>query len=481
MRRLSGIDSDMLYGETPTWHMHIGGVMILDPPDAPGSFGFDELKQLLATQVERVPPLRERLVEVPFGLGRPSWISDPAFDLDAHLHAAVLPAPGGRRELAGLVGAIAGSKLDRTRPLWEMWFVEGLADGRVAIVAKIHHACADGVGSSLLMGQMFTIEPHALPAELVPPPEGEPIPSSARMLRDAGGQLLSTPLHAARAIGKTVTAIGKLASRSREHVPTRTAAPFRAPRTSFNRPVTANRVVGLASLPLREVTAVKEAFGATMNDVVLTICGGALRRYLDALGELPDASLIAAVPVSVRDEEHLGAFGNMVSGWFANLATDLRDPVERLNAVRDAARGAKQIHETGIENVVMDWADLPAPAFWSAGVRLYMRSHLSQRLPPIFNLLVSNVPGPSFALYAGPARLTNVFPLGPVLDTIGINITVLSYCGSVDFGILTCPELVPDVWSIVDGIEASHAELVAASVNEVRSRSRDLWQHGDGA
>jgi WS/DGAT/MGAT family acyltransferase len=461
MRRLSGIDSDMLYGETPTWHMHVGAVMILDPPDAPGSFGYDELKHLLATQVERVSPLSERLVEVPFHLGRPSWVSDPEFDLDAHLHATVLPAPGGLRELAELVGRIAGTKLDRTRAMWEMWFVEGLADGRVAIVAKIHHACADGVGSSLLLGQMFTTEPQGSPAELVPPHEGEPIPSSARMLEDAAAQLLATPVYAARAVGRTVTSIGKLAGRSSEEAPSRTAAPFSAPRTPFNHPVTANRVVGLASVPLREVKAVKEAFGATVNDVVLTICGGALRRYLDALGELPEASVIAAVPVSVRDEEHLGTFHNMVSGWFANLATDLSDPVERLEAVRDAAQGAKQVYETGIEDVVMDWADLPMPAFWSAGVRLYVRSHLSQRLPPIFNLLVSNVPGPSFALYAGPARLTNVFPLGPVLDTIGINITVLSYCDSVDFGIVTCPELVPDVWSLVEDIEASHAELVA--------------------
>lgn len=214
---------------------------------------------------------------------------------------------------------------------------------------------------------------------------------------------------------------------------------------------------------LGEVKAVARVFGATVNDVVLALCGGALRRHLLARHELLDTSLIAAVPVSVRTPDTFAAYGNMVSGWFVNLATDVADPVERLVAVRDAARSAKHLYELGIEDVVMHWAELPVPALWAVGIRLYTWSHLSERLPPIFNLLVSNVPGPSMTLYAGEARVVAVHPLGPVLDTIGINITAISYRDRLDFGIVTCPELVPDVWSVADGIHNSLRELKEAA------------------
>ncbi len=463
MRKLSGIDADMLYGETPTWHMHIGGLMVLDPSTMVGGFDFDAARRLVALLAADLAPLRERLLEVPFGLDRPSWVDDPALDLDAHLHRIALPPPGGSRELAMLAGALASTKLDRSRPLWEMWFIEGLAHGYVAILAKIHHACADGVGGALLMGRLLTIEPRPAPTEMPPPSTGETIPSGVRMLAGAVPSLATLPLRTARTLGRTATSAWNLARRPRAEGEAPSAMPFRSPHTSLNQPVTSRRSVAFTDLPLADVKGVSHAFSATVNDVVLAVCAGALRRYLAGRDELPDAPLVAAVPVSVRIEDAVASFGNMVSGWFANLATDVADPVERLLAIRDAAQAAKRLYESGAEDVVMDWADLPIPALWAAGVRLYVWSRLSERLPPIFNVLISNVPGPPMSLYAGEARVIAVYPFGPVLDAIGLNITVLSYGDSMAFGIMTCPQLVSDVWSLVSGIHESLAELVNAA------------------
>jgi WS/DGAT/MGAT family acyltransferase len=241
------------------------------------------------------------------------------------------------------------------------------------------------------------------------------------------------------------------------------AMPFQAPRTSFNRPVSRRRSFAFVSVPLADAKRVQSAFGVKLNDVVLAVCAGALRRYLRGRAELPDAPLVAAVPVSVRTEEDLLTLGNMVSGMFTSLATHLDDPVERLIAIRDAATSAKELYASGVEDAVMDWAAVLPPVAVPLGVRLYTGTHLSGRMPPAFNLLVSDVPGPRLPLYAAGARLVAVYPFGPVLDSIGINITVLSYTDSVGFGLMTCPDLVPDPWLLAAGIRPSLAELTQAS------------------
>ncbi|MFN8036158.1 MAG: wax ester/triacylglycerol synthase family O-acyltransferase [Acidimicrobiia bacterium] len=464
MRRLSGIDADMLYGETPTWHMHVGGLVVLDPATTPGGFDFATARRLVVEAAADVPPLRERIVTVPFGLDRPVWVADPAFDVDAHLRRVVLPAPGGARELAELAGEFTSAKLDRGRPLWEIWFVEGLEDGCVAMLSKIHHACGDGVAGSMLMGRMFDPAPTARTAGRPTEPVTEELPSAVGLLAGALPSLVTLPWRMARTAGRTAASVAKLARRPRRDGQRSAAGPFRGPTTSFNRPVTARRSLGFVELPLADVKQVARAFDAKVNDVVLAVCAGALRRYLADLGELPDAPLVAAVPVSLRTtEEDFGSFGNMVSGWFANLATDLEDPVARLRMIRDAARSAKRVYESGVEDVVMDWAELPAPAVWSLAIRFYVWSQLSERMPPIFNLLVSNVPGPPVPLYAAGALVRAVYPFGPVLDSIGLNITVISYADSVEFGVMTCPDLVPDVWALVDRVPHAMAELVDAA------------------
>jgi WS/DGAT/MGAT family acyltransferase len=220
--------------------------------------------------------------------------------------------------------------------------------------------------------------------------------------------------------------------------------------------------LAFVSVALDDVKTVREAFGVTVNDVVLAICGGALRSYLRSRGELPAAPLVAAVPVSVRTQDELLAPGNLVSGMFTSLASDVEDPVRRLIAIRDSAAGAKELYASGIEDAVMDWASVPPPVTMALGVRLYTWMHLAQRIAPVFNLLVSDVPGPREPLYAAGARLVAAYPFGPVLDAIGVNVTVLSYTDSVGFGIMTCPDLVPDPWRLAKAVGPSLDELVQA-------------------
>lgn len=462
MRRLSGVDADMLYAETPEWHMHVGGVVIVDPSTAPGGFGYDEWRALMGHLALQVPAFHERLVEVPLGLDRPVWVRDPDFDLDNHLHTLTLGSPGDRRDLADLVGELSRQKLDRSRPLWEAWYIDGLQDGRVSSYFKLHHALMDGVGGTMIMGHMLSLEPDGVDITDEPAFEGEPLPSGANLVLGAAGSLLSIPLRAARLLPRTVGSLRNALTRRERGSADSAALPFRAPRTPFNYPVTANRAIAFCSLPLADAKTVRKAFDATINDVVLAVCAGALRRWLAGQGRLPDSPLVAAVPVSTRTIEQMEELGNRVSGWFATLATNIDDPVERLRLVRKGAAGAKDLYESGIEDVVMDWADLPIPLMMTFGTRLYDTLKISERVPPVFNLLVSNIRGADTPLYAGGAQVDAIYPLGPVLDSVGLNMTVLSYQDSIDFAIVGCPDLSPDLWDLADALPLALAELVEA-------------------
>jgi len=474
MRQLNGIDTDMIYGETAASHMHILGLVILDPSTAPGGFGVQDWRRLVASQVENLPPLRERLVRVPFGLDRPYWVDDPDLDLDNHIHHHALPTPGGPRELAALVGEIASTKLDLNVPLWKMWFIEGLEGGRVAVLTKLHHACVDGIAGSMILGRLFTTDREESPALSTTVKERDvaPLPSEAELLTRSLGSLVATPLRAARAARETASSVGKLIRMRRDRTWDDTTLPFQAPPTSLNRPITPRRSFAYCSVPLEQVKRVKRAFGGTVNDVVVAICGGALRAHLESRNELPEASLVAAIPVSARSEDQTASFGNVVSGMFATLATNLKDPVERLRAVHRGTRNAKAVYSAGIEDAVMKWAGVPRPVGFSILVRLSSWLDLSRRLPPVFNLLISNVPGPPVPLYAAGAQLLACYPMGPLIDRIALNLTVLSCGGEVGFGFLACPDVVEDPWAISDRIPEALEELVLAAQLAERESGR---------
>jgi diacylglycerol O-acyltransferase / wax synthase len=461
MERLTGLDAAFLALETPSTHMHVMATMVLDPSDVPGGFTVDTMRQLIAERLPGLEPFRRRVVEVPFGVHHPVWVEDPDFDLDYHVRRAALPAPGGLEELAELTAEIAGRQLDRRRPLWELWVVEGLEHGHVGVIAKMHHAAIDGVLGVDLMTEIFDLEPAPAakpPQEL---PERERLPSDVELVLGAVTAIARQPLRMVRAARNLTRSAIRVVQRVRSG-PVSAGVPGTAPPSPLNGVLTPHRRVTFASVPLSEIKEVKRAFGVTVNDVVLAVCAGALRRFLEQRGEVPDRPLLAAIPASVRGADERGVMGNRVSAMFATLATQLDDPVDRLFAAREVMSGAKAVHEDIGGNTLHEWAEVAAPVMFSRGMRLYERL-VQGRHPPIINLIVSNVPGPTFPLYCASARLVSLFPLGPVLAGTGLNVTVLSYLDSVGFGLIGCREIVPDIDDIAAAIPDALAELVKAA------------------
>jgi diacylglycerol O-acyltransferase / wax synthase len=463
MERLTGLDAAFLALETPSSHMHVMATMVLDPSEVPGGFNVDSLRKLIAERLPRLEPFRRRVVEVPFGVHHPVWIEDPDFDLDYHIRRAALPAPGGDQELAELTAEIAGRQLDRRRPLWELWVVEGLEHGYVGVIAKMHHAAIDGVLGVDLMTEIFDLEPNPDPKPPAELPERERVPSDTELLLGAVTSIARQPVRMYRAARNLTRSAIRIVQRVRSGSVS-AGVPLTAPPSPLNGVLTPHRRVALTSVPLADVKEVKGAFGVTVNDVVLAVCAGALRRFLDRRGTIPDRPLLAAIPASVRTADERGVTGNRVSAMFATLATQLDDPVERLFAAREVMGGAKLVHEDIGGNTLHEWAEVSAPVLFSGGMALYERL-LQGRHPPVINLVVSNVPGPAFPLYLGGARLVSLFPLGPVMAGTGLNITVLSYLDTVGFGLIACREIVPDLDHIADAVPDALAELVKAAKN----------------
>ncbi len=477
MQRLSGMDASFVYGETPSWHMHAGGLVILDPSTAPGSFDVHRLRALLEARAGGLGPFLRRLVEVPLGLDRPAWVNDPHLDLDCHVRSVGVPSPGGPHELGALVGELFGYKLEQGRPLWEIWFIEGLEDGRVGLLVKVHHALVDGVRGARLYEVLFDLDPDA-PFERPGTPEvaAERIPPGWEMALRALPRLAGTPLRAARTAGHLGgSALGMLRFRRSPDWPTATL-PFQAPHTSLNQSITPHRGFAFCSVPLAELKAIKDAFSVTVNDVVLGICAGALRHYLADRGELPDKALVAQVPVAVHVDDggndSADGWGNAVTVMGAALPTQLDDAGERLRTIHLSTHSAKAMQQALGDDLILDLADVAPPGVLAAGVRAYSRLRLSEHHSPIFNLIISNVRGPSFPLYIAGARLVANYPMGPLLDGGGLNITVLSYLDQVDFGFVVCPEIVPDPWKLADATSAAFAELRMAATRSASPPKR---------
>jgi diacylglycerol O-acyltransferase / wax synthase len=469
MQRLSGMDASFIYGETPSWHMHAGTLVVLDPSTAPHVFDVHRLRSLLEARAGLLGPFLKRLVEVPLGLDRPAWVNDPHLDLDRQIRRVGVPPPGGARELGALVGDLFAYNLERGRPLWETWFIEGIEDGRVGLLVKVHHSLVDGVRGARLYELLFDLAPDA-PFVRPDTPEvrGERVPSEWEMALRALPRLATTPLRAAR----TAEHMGRLALRMlRFHgSPEWPAAtfPFQAPRTSLNQAITPHRGFAFCSVPLSGVKAITHAFSVTVNDVVLGICAGALRLYLADRGELPAKPLIAQIPVAVHvdgsDDASGGRWGNAVAVMGAALETQLDDPAERLQAIHTSTHSAKVMQEALGDNLIMELADVAPPGVLAAGVRAYSRLRISEHHPPIFNLIVSNVRGPAIPMYVAGARLVANYPIGPLLDGGGLNITVISYLDQVDFGFVVCPEIVEDPWQLADATSVAFAELEKAAM-----------------
>jgi diacylglycerol O-acyltransferase len=460
VERLSGLDAGFLYMETPTAHMHTLKIAVVDPTAATVPYSFQQVKDVMADRMHLLPPFRRRLVEVPFRLHHPVWIEDPDFDLDYHLRRVGCPSPGGPHEFCEMISDIASRPLDRNHPLWEIWVVEGLEDGRVGFVAKMHHTIADGLAAAALLANVMQTDQSG---EVPPGAESwrpERVPGSRELLFEAAADLGRDLRGLPNLLKRTFQALVAL-RRHRSESDVKTPLPFSTPNTSFNAALTAHRTFAMTTLSLADVKDVKEAFAATVNDVVLAVCAGALRRYLQGRGELPSKPLVAGVPTSTSSETRLG--GNRVSNMFVTLRTDLDDPVARLRAIREVTKAAKVVHNILGTEMLADWSQRTPPRPFAWFMRLYSRRRWASKHRPPINLVVSNVPGPPSPLEIVGARLETLSSVGPILEGIGLNITVWSYVGAMNFGIVACREHMPDIWSLADALRESLDELRKAA------------------
>ena len=460
MERLSGLDASFLYLETPKMHMHVAMAAVLDPANMPGGYSFEKVQNLIESRVHRLPAFRRRLVEVPFELHHPVWIDDPDFDIIRHVRRVACPAPGGRKELGEICGRIASTPLDRSRPLWEAWIIEGIEGGRFAVMTKVHHAAVDGASGAGLLVHLFSLNPGeaAPPAGVGPAFRGEGVPSQLDMVRDAVVSRVKQPVEFVKLVAQTASAIAGVAKHRQEADALVGGTPLRAPRTSFNGALSARRDVAFAQLPLEGLKRIKDRYDVKLNDVVLAVCAGAVRRYLQGRGELPADPLVAVCPMSVKSVQP-GLGSNHVSGMFTSLATDIDDPVERLMAIRAATMGAKHEHQAIGADMLQNWAEFAAPTTFHLASVFYARWRLAEKHRPIHNLVISNVPGPQVPIYLAGAKLVAVYPMGPVMEGAGLNVTVMSYDGHVDFGFMVAADLVPDVWSLSAGVQPAYEEL----------------------
>jgi WS/DGAT/MGAT family acyltransferase len=341
--------------------------------------------------------------------------------------------------------------------------VEGLENGMIATVNKTHHAAIDGVSGAELVVNLLDLQPEPTPPEGEDDWKPDRIPTDIELLGFAMTSLARQPLAAVQSARRTAEMLLTLRRRNREPGVNPPPAPFTAPRTSLNTSITPHRRFAYTQVSLDDVKMVKNKLGGTVNDVVLALCSGALRTYLTESGESVDKSLVAMIPISVRSEDEKGAMGNRVSSMLVSLASDIADPVKRLCAITDGTKQAKEQDKAIGADVLTDWTEFAAPAVAARAARLYSNMRIADRHNPLFNLTISNVPGPNFPLYSAGSRMVAMYPMGPIFDGAGLNITVMSYMGNVNFGLVACRETVPRVWDIAHYLGDALEELKKAA------------------
>ncbi|MGZ6962227.1 MAG: WS/DGAT/MGAT family O-acyltransferase, partial [Ilumatobacteraceae bacterium] len=469
MRQLSGVDASFLNMETASVFGHVSSLNIYDPEGAPGGAGLEATKQTILERIDLLAPFRRRLVEVPLGLDLPYWIEDANFDIDFHVrHHAVAP-PGTPQQLAEAISRIVARPLDRARPLWELYVIEGVDEGRlIAQLTKVHHAAIDGASGALMLAAILDLDPEHRPVSGPAPWEPEVAPSDEQLLRMTSAEFLRRPekmvrlgvratreLAAAtrsgglRAIADMVAQPmpGPLGSLMRRRLRSQygedsdrppALPPTHAPRTPWNQAITPHRRFAYTTVPLEDAKTVRRAFGCTFNDVVMALCSGALRGYLLHHDCLPEESLIAMVPVSVRSGAEDDAYQNRVSALLADLATNESDPAKRLRRVQSSMTAAKQNHAAIPAETLMDFTQFAPPAIAARAMRMASRLRIADRMNPPFNLVISNVPGPNVPLFMAGAELKHFYPVSALADGQGLNMTVQSYNGNLDFGFIAC-------------------------------------------
>ena len=470
MKQLTGLDASFLYMETPSSFGHVNGLGVYRRPDDPDFRPYEAFKAQIEERLHLLEPFRRRLVEVPLGLDHPYWINDPDFDIDFHVRHIAIPPPGDQEQLAAQVARIIGRPMDRTKPLWEVYVMEGLQNDEFAILSKTHHATIDGASGVELLTILLDADPSG---DALPPDNGEwraePVPTDLELLGRTAASYMRRPMRLAKVQLNAVQQMAEITRNKgletmveniRKQLPTPIRRPedattltrpsVSAPRTPFNRSITPHRRLAMRSVPLDDIKTLKSASEATVNDVVMAICSGALRNYLLSHDELPDEPLQAMVPVSIRTGEEEDRWTNRVSGLLATLPTNVDDPLERLALVHTAMNDAKEQFELTPAEAMVDLANFSSPALAAQAARLASSLHLADQATMPANVVISNVPGPRQPLYAAGAQLQHYYPVSTIAEGMGLNITVHSYLDTLDFGLVACRELVPDLEDLID-------------------------------
>lgn len=483
MKQLTSLDAQFLAVESGRTYGHVGSLCVYDPSTAPGgTLTIDDLCRMVTERLHLLPPFRWKLVNVPLGLDLPYWIEDPDFDVDFHIRESAIPPPGDDRKLAETVSRIFARPLDRSRPLWELYLIHGLPDGKVALLTKVHHSVVDGVSGNEILTVLLDPSPEG---KEIPPEDpttarrhGERVPSDVEMLARGVAGLPRQPLKALRALPTTLPALTEVPganafpvvpalSKGLSRLRSLAGAPLspeileitsaRAPRTSFNGRISPHRRFAFGSLSLDAVKAIKNELGITVNDVVVTLCASAVREWLIERDELPRTPLVAMVPVSVRTPHEQGTYGNRISALIVPIPTDVAHPRDRLVRAHELLRSAKANHAALPASLLTDATSFIPPAVAALAARTTV-DLLSRTRPPL-NLVISNVPGPRESLFCAGARLERLFPVSVVVDGVGLNMTVMSYRDHLDFGIVTDQGQIPDAWPFITYLHNALDEL----------------------
>ena len=457
--RLSALDASFLHLERPEYPMHVGAVSVLEGApffDALGRFRIDEVRDLVLSRLPLMPRFRRRLMAVPYEQGRPIWVDDDRFDITYHVRHTALPRPGSWEQLVALTTRVQEGLLDRDRPLWEIWLVEGLEGGNVGLLQKTHHALIDGVSGVDVATLLLDMSP-TFAAPVVPDWTPEPAPSHSQLLLDTLRERMTEPAEIARSIRSMLRGPRRAIERAREltkSVSTMVTRDAIAPRTSLNTRTGRHRQLSVVRVPLADVKEIRRGLGGTVNDVVLAGVAGGLRHlFLHRADDTEDLQLRVLCPVSVRSEDQRGSLGNKVSAMFVNLPVDNRPAVERLQAISAQTADLKERRQAVGAEMLLGMTEYVAPTLMSLAARVVHRQ-------PFFNLIVTNVPGPQIPLYMMGARLLEAFPIVPLTRNLSVVVGILSYDGMLHFGLWADRDACADVEILAIGIDDAFTELL---------------------
>jgi WS/DGAT/MGAT family acyltransferase len=467
VKPLSGLDATFLYLEAPETPMHVGSLHLYEPPPGRRADFLARARRHIRSRLHLAPVFRRRLAALPLELASPMWVEDERVDLGYHLRRIVLPRPGTRAALEACVARLHSELLDRRRPLWRFYLIEGLASGHLAWYSKVHHAALDGAAGVQLANALLDVTPSPRKIETPRRPRLESTPGLGALVggafRNAAAQYVKLIRHLpgfARVLGAVIRAT-RGGARGGGKLDIGQSAAF-GPRTPLNVAITAERTFATASIPLAEVKAIAARHGAKVNDVVLAIASGALRRYLTRHGGVPKRPLVAAMPISLREPGD-AEYSTRATMTLTGLATHIADPIARLAAIRASAGVAKALTAQARSILPTDFPSLGVPWVLAAAAGIYGRAQKLESFPPLANVVISNVPGPRAPLYLAGAKMLTYWPASIVEHGLGLNITVQSYCGSLDFGLVAARKAVPDIGRLARALHESFEELRARS------------------